>query len=88
MRRITAQELTPEDPAVSALSKSEPLFQSGRLRDSEDGTGIYSVLGERKKIGVLYLESPKSSPILGDPEQAMGVFSALKQALSDALLLE
>jgi hypothetical protein len=88
LRKIIAKDLEPSDPAVSALSIKEPVLQMGRLRDSDDGTAFYSVLGERKKIGVLYLESPKASASFNSSEQALGVFSALKQLLSDALMLE
>jgi hypothetical protein len=48
---------------------------------------MYGSLGEMRKIGVLYLEVPEGSTLLGDA-QSMGAFKAMRQALSDALRLD
>jgi hypothetical protein len=87
MRQITNVALEPGDPAVSALSNNQPVVKSGNSQDQSSFAGIYSALGGRKKIGVLYLEVPQSTP-LPLSEDVLGVYNVLKKALSDALLLD
>jgi hypothetical protein len=87
MRQIANVALEPGDPAVSALSSNQPIVKSGAAADSAPFAGIYSALGDRKKIGVFYLELPQKAA-LPPSEEIMGTYNVLKKALSDALLLD
>jgi hypothetical protein len=87
MRQITNVALEPGDAAVSALSSTQPVIQvSDDLMDSSC-TGIYSSLGGRKKVGVLYLEKPHTTAAKPD-DSTLGVFEVIRKALCDALLIE
>lgn len=86
MRQIANVDLEPGDAAVSALSTAQPVIQSSEDLSNSALTGIYSSLGSRKKIGVLYLETPKKTP--QPDEGTMGVFEVIKKALCDALLID
>lgn len=86
MRTITNVALEPGDKAVSALSSTETIIESPEESSDRKLTGIYSALGIRRKIGVLYLEGPSEQE---EPDsKKVEVFHALKQALCDTLLLE
>ena len=86
MREITNVALGPGDAAVSALSAPKLVIQRSEDLSNSALTGIYSALGERKKIGVLYLETPQQS---SQPDEGtLGCFEVIKKALCDALLLE
>jgi len=87
MRTITNVALEPGDAAVSALSSSEPIIYRSAEQSDDARTGIYSSLGARKKIGVLYLETSNKARV--DPEdETIGIFEIIKKALCDTLLLE
>ena len=86
LREISNVALGPGDAAVSALSTPQPVVQRSEDLSNSALTGIYSALGGRKKIGVLYLETPQQS--VQPDEGTMGCFEVIKKALSDALLLE
>lgn len=87
MRQIANVTLEPGDPAISALSSTQPVIKTGVVPDSSPFAGIYSALGGRKKIGVLYLELPQKASI-PPSEETLGVYHVLKKALADALLLD
>lgn len=87
LRDISNVALEPGDAAVSALSSTETIIQSPEETSDRKFTGLYSALGIRRKIGVLYLETPCSSEGDNKSDQ-VAVFHALKQALCDTLLLE
>jgi hypothetical protein len=87
MRQISNVALEPGDPAVSALSSTQPVVKNGDGTENASVAGIYSALGSRKKIGVLYLETSQKNQV-PPSDETMGVFNVLKKALSDALLLE
>jgi hypothetical protein len=87
MRQISNVALEPGDPAVSALSSTQPVVKNGDGTENASVAGIYRALGSRKKIGVLYLETSQKNQI-PPSDETMGVFNVLKKALSDALLLE
>lgn len=86
MRQIANVDLEPGDAAVSALSTTQPIIQSSEDLASGALAGIYSSLGNRKKIGVLYLETPKKDH--QPDEGTMAVFEVIKKALCDALLID
>lgn len=86
MREISNVALGPGDAAVSALSAPQLVIQRSEDLSNSALTGIYSALGGRKKIGVLYLETPQQSP--QPDESTLGCFEVIKKALCDALLLE
>jgi hypothetical protein len=87
MRQITNVALEPGDAAVSALSSTQPIVKNDQDSDATL-TGIYSALGGRKKIGVLYLETPQGTPSAPPSEDTLGVFQVIQKALSDVLLLD
>jgi hypothetical protein len=87
MRTISNVALEQGDAAVTALSCSEPIVTLPVALSDAPLTGIYCALGDRKKIGVLYLELPKSTPSKS-ADETLGVFRAIKQTLCDALLLD
>lgn len=81
--------LDPGDAAVAALSKQDPLFiQSSDEIPSAGLAGIYRSLGEQRKVGVLYLESPTGGSSRPEREKALVTFEAMRRALSDVLLLQ
>jgi hypothetical protein len=84
LRTITNVALEPGDAAVSALSEPEVTVKTGTTTDGTALAGIYSALGTRKKIGVLYLETPRSHT----SEETLGIFHVLKKALCDVLLID
>lgn len=87
MRTITNVALEPGDAAVSALSSQDPIIALPESPMAAPLAGIYSALGARKKIGVLYLETSKN--VTPKPsEETLGMFQVIKKALCDALLLE
>lgn len=87
MRKITNVELEPGDAAVSALSSPQPVIQLAEDIPNSSFAGIYSALGSRKKVGVLYLEKPQPSSANPD-DGTLGVFEVIRKALCDALLIE
>lgn len=88
MREINNVALEPGDTAVSALSSSDTIIKTPEddSRTQKKLTGIYSALGIRRKIGVLYLETPTAQE--DQHSEKVEIFHALKQALCDTLLLE
>lgn len=87
MRQISNVALEPGDAAVSALSSQEPVIQVSQDLNDPSLAGIYCALGGRKKIGVLYLETPQKAK--QEPgEETLGVFEVIRKALCDTLLIE
>jgi len=84
LRTISNVVLEPGDPAVAALSSSEASLNEGLSAENSPMIGIYSALGTRKKIGVLYLETSRSR----SSEATMGIFQVLRKALCDVLLID
>ena len=80
-------ELDPRDKAVAALLKLEPIIELKDELSAEALAGIYRALGEQRKVGVLYLESPAADPEAFE-ERTMATFEAMRRALSDVLLLQ
>lgn len=75
------------DPALAALNCAQPLIEREELDPNNATAGIYSSLGTKRRVGVLYLEIPDEQlETLG--QSAVKVYKALKQALCDALCLE
>lgn len=75
------------DLAASAFACTHPLLE--RTDSLQEGAlaGIYSSLGSRARIGVLYLELPEKQ--LNDPEaRSLQLFKALRQTLCDVLMVE
>lgn len=87
LRQMQNETLEPNDPAISALSSGRAIIRNGAGPDNSLYAGMYSPLGSRTKIGVLYLERPQATAT-SVSEAELGVFSALQKALSDALLLQ
>lgn len=87
MRQITNVALEPGDAAVSALSSQQPVVQLSEDLSDSSLAGIYCALGGRKKIGVLYLETPQKAHHKPD-EGTLGVFEVIRKALCDTLLIE
>lgn len=87
MRTVSNVALEPGDAAVSALSSSEPVIKLTDKPDEPPFAGIYSALGSRKKIGVLYLEIPQGAT-QQPTEKTLGIFQLFRKALCDALLLD
>lgn len=89
MRSTKDVALDPGDHAVSALANTETLVIEGQPQLSSTAfAGIYRALGEQRKIGVLYLESPSVSDSPGVREKTLVTFEAMRRALSDVLLLQ
>jgi hypothetical protein len=87
LRAITNVSLDPGDLAVAALGTHETLFDLKEDAQPQPLEGIYSALGEQRKVGVLYLESPKSTH--EDPAgKTIGTYNILKKALCDVLHLK
>lgn len=81
--------LDPGDHAVTALSNTEALVVESREDLSSSAlAGIYRALGEQRKVGVLYLESPSGIDSPSTRERALVTFEAMRRALSDVLLLQ
>lgn len=81
--------LDPHDHAVEALSKPEPVvIEPSEELPSAPLAGIYRSLGEDRKVGVLYLESPTGSDPAAFKDKTMITFEAMRRALSDVLLLQ
>jgi hypothetical protein len=87
MRDISNVALEPGDTAVSALASPEPIVIIPETLSDSSLTGIYSALGTRKKIGVLYLELPKDGSKQAD-ENTISLFNVIRKTLCDALLLD
>ena len=87
LRAISNVTLDPGDLAVAALGTHETLFDTKEDALPLPLEGIYSSLGEQRKVGVLYLESPKT--MNGDPEgKTLCTYNILKKALCDVLHLK
>jgi hypothetical protein len=87
MRNISNVALEPGDTAVSALTSTDPIVIIPDAISDVPLTGIYSALGNRKKIGVLYLELPKNA-LKESSQDTVGLFNAIRKTLCDALLLD
>jgi len=87
LRAISNVTLDPGDLAVAALGTHETLFDVKEDAQPLPLEGIYSALGEQRKVGVLYLESPKQ--LNEEPEgRTLGTYNILKRALCDVLHLK
>jgi hypothetical protein len=75
------------DLAAAAFDCEQPLIERDETGRNSSIAGIYSCLGKKRKIGVLYLELP-SADLAGADQTALTTFKALRQALCDALLVE
>jgi len=81
--------LDPADHAVEALSKPDPVVIEHKEELSAAAlSGIYRSLGEQRKVGVLYLESPTGSDPASFKDKTLVTFEAMRRALSDVLLLQ
>lgn len=87
LRAIKNVNLEPGDLAVEALGKQEPLFVKPSSEAPTNLEGIYCSLGARRKVGVLYLETPVVGGTWPNINDAVGTFNVLKQALCDVLHL-
>lgn len=75
------------DLAASAFACSHPLLERTDSLSEDALAGIYSSLGSRYRIGVLYLELPEKQ--LNDPEgRILQLFKAVRQTLCDVLMVE
>ncbi len=75
------------DLAASAYACSHPLLERSESLSDDAVAGIYSSLGSKHRVGVLYLELPEKQ--LNDPSsRALQLFKALRQTLCDALFVE
>ena len=87
LRAISNVTLDPADLAVAALGTHETLFDIKDDAKPIPLEGIYSALGEQRKVGVLYLETPKHTH--EEPEgKTLGTYNILKKALCDVLHLK
>jgi hypothetical protein len=87
LRAISNVTLDPGDLAVAALGAHEPLLDIKEDAQPLPLEGIYSALGEQRKVGVLYLETPRNTH--EDPEgKTIGTYNILKKALCDVLHLK
>ena len=87
LRAIQNVSLEPGDLAVAALAQTEPLFDLKEDAVPQPMEGIYSSLGDQRKVGVLYLETPKTRNEV--PEgKTIGTYNILKKALCDVLHLK
>lgn len=85
LRAIQNVTLEAGDLAVTALGQSDPLLYS--KNDPPPIDGIYSALGGNRKVGVLYLETPRDGAEMNE-SKALGTFNIIKQALCDVLHLK
>jgi hypothetical protein len=89
LRSTKDVELDPKDHAVEALSKVDPvIIEPSNSLDHAALAGIYRVLGEQRKVGVLYLESPAGQNPEASRDKTLITFEAMRRALSDVLLLQ
>lgn len=87
LRAISNVSLDPGDLAVAALGAHGHLFDVKEDAQPLPLEGIYSALGEQRKVGVLYLETPKTAN--EEPEgRTIGTYNILKRALCDVLNLK
>lgn len=87
LRQVQNISLDPGDLAVAALGQTEPLFDLKEEGMSPPIEGIYSSLGGQRKVGVLYLETPKTAN--EEPAgKTIGTYNILKKALCDVLHLK
>jgi hypothetical protein len=84
---ITTSQHTQGDPALVAFNCAQPLIEREGTEVVESTAGIYSSLGTKRRIGVLYLEAPEDQVGLSD-SSTVKTFKALRQALCDALMVE
>jgi hypothetical protein len=84
---ITTSIHTQGDPALVAFNCSQPLIEREGDDAIESTAGIYSSLGTKRRIGVLYLEAPEHAVGRSD-SSAVKTFKALRQALCDALMVD
>ncbi len=75
------------DLAAAALSCAQPVVERHDSDEHQELTGMYGSLGENRRIGVLYLETP-DDPSPSNEQRSMSTFKAMRQALSDALHLD
>jgi hypothetical protein len=75
------------DLAATALSCAQPVVERHDSPKHPALTGMYGSLGDNRRIGVLYLETPEA-PTSSQEQQSMGTFKAMRQALADALHLD
>jgi hypothetical protein len=80
-------KLCETDLAATALSCAQPVLERHHDVLEPPITGMYGSLGEIRRIGVLYLETPEP-PDMEKEQQYLGTFKAMRQALADALHLE
>jgi hypothetical protein len=74
------------DPIATAFSCSSPIVESNEASDTETNSYICGALGNLKKVGVLYLEVPKS--VLTQTDSNLLIhYKAIRQTLSDCLNL-
>lgn len=87
LRQIQNITLDPGDLAVAALAQTEPVFDIKEDGIAQPIEGIYSSLGGNRKVGVLYLETPRS--VNEEPAgKTIGTYNILKKALCDVLHLK
>lgn len=84
---ITTSLHTQGDPALVAFNCAQPLIEREGTEVLESTAGIYSSLGTKRRIGVLYLEAPEEKVGLSDCS-TVKTFKALRQALCDALMVD
>lgn len=84
---ITTAQHTQGDPALVAFNCSQPLIEREGTEVIESTAGIYSSLGTKRRIGVLYLEAPEDQVGISD-SLTVKTFKALRQALCDALMVD
>jgi hypothetical protein len=84
---ITTAQHTQGDPALVAFNCAQPLIEREGTEVVESTAGIYSSLGTKRRIGVLYLEAPEDQVGMSD-SSTVKTFKALRQALCDALMVD
>ncbi len=84
---ITTSQHTQGDPALVAFNCAQPLIEREGTEVIESTAGIYSSLGTKRRIGVLYLEAPENKVGVSD-SSTVKTFKALRQALCDALMVD
>lgn len=73
-------------PVAAAFYCSTPIMESALPQDGGLISYIAGVLGDKKRVGVLYLEMPDVS-LRSTDSNRLKCFKALRQALNDCLLL-
>lgn len=76
-----------DDAIANAFACLQPIIEHAERREQEALTTISSSLGDRRRIGVLYLEKPTGASREQD-SLTLTNFKALRQALCDALHLD